>query len=132
MKRVFVQGIVAGILASVAGVVYFEIYQGALLTEFNKVINAGSIVGASLMACMLISLGYIALYKFNKPGLRGWFNVFVFLLSFASIIGPIVMSLPLGISNAELFPGLVVPMHFFPALAYFGIAPFFDSTKAPF
>jgi hypothetical protein len=46
-------------------------------------------------------------------------------LSFASIIGAIGMTLPLDIDFPELFPGLVVPMHFFPALAYFAIAPFF-------
>ena len=28
---------------------------------------------------------------------------------------------------AKLFPGLVVPMHFFPAVAYFTIAPFFQT-----
>ncbi len=128
MKKVFAQGIVAGILASTAGVIYFEIYQSTLLTGFDKVVNAGSIIGASVISCMLIALCHVALYKLNKLKLRGWLNMVVLLLSFMSIIGPIGMSLPLDIQNPELFPGLVIPMHFFPALAYFGIAPFFDSA----
>lgn len=125
MKKIFVQGLVAGALSSLAGVVYFNIYQNTLLTEFDRIINMGSIVGASFIGCMLIALGYLALYKFNKPNFQGWLNVLICLLSFVSIISPIGMALPLDIEFPELFPGLVVPMHFFPALAYFTIQPFF-------
>ncbi|MFK7952430.1 MAG: hypothetical protein AB8B73_06255 [Ekhidna sp.] len=125
MKKIFVQGLVAGALSSLAGVVYFNIYQGTLLTEFDRIINMGSIVGASFIGCMLIALGYLALYKLNKPNFQGWLNVLICLLSFVSIISPIGMALPLDIEFPELFPGLVVPMHFFPALAYFTIQPFF-------
>ena len=125
MKKIFVQGLVAGALSSLAGVVYFNIYQGTLLTEFDRIINMGSIVGASFIGCMLIALGYLALYKFNKPNFQGWLNLLICLLSFVSIISPIGMALPLDIEFPELFPGLVVPMHFFPALAYFTIQPLF-------
>lgn len=126
MKKIFVQGSVAGILASAASVIYFEIYQRTLLTDFDKVINAGSIIGATLLSCMLIALGYAVLFKLDKLRLQGWFNVLVFMLSFASMIGPIGISLPLEVANPELFPGLAIPMHFFPALTYFGIQPFFN------
>lgn len=129
MKKIFVQGLVAGALSSLSGVVYFNIYQGTLLTEFDRIINMGSIVGASFIGCMLIALGYLALYKFNKPNFQGWLNVLICLLSFVSIISPIGMALPLDIEFPELFPGLVVPMHFFPALAYFTIQPFFEVRK---
>lgn len=129
MKKIFVQGLVAGALSSLAGVVYFNIYQGTLLTEFDRIINTGSIIGASFIGCMLIALGYLALYKFNKPNFQGWLNVLICLLSFVSIISPIGMALPLDIEFPELFPGLVVPMHFFPALAYFTIQPFFEVRK---
>ena len=56
-------------------------------------------------------------------------NLVIAVLSFASIISPISMSLPLDIESPELFPGLVVPMHFFPALAFFAISPFFKTQK---
>lgn len=79
---------------------------------------------------MLMTLGYAALLKFKKQNLTGWLNVAIAVLSFASIISPIAMSLPLDIESPELFPGLVVPMHFFPALAFFALAPFFQNSKS--
>jgi len=128
MKSIFIRGLVAGILAAVAGVIYFNIYQETLLTEFDSIVNIGSIVGASLIGCMLMSLGYFILLKMNKMNLAGWMNILIAVVSFASIISPIGMSLPLDIVDPELFPGLVVPMHFFPALAFFGLSPFFEKT----
>ena len=126
MKAIFIRGLVAGILAAIAGVIYFNIYQGTLLTEFDSIVNIGAIVGSSIIGCMLMSLGYFILFKLNKMNLAGWMNIGIAVLSFASIISPIGMSLPLDIVDPELFPGLVVPMHFFPALAFFGLAPFFE------
>src|SRR5580658_1716860 len=113
MKKVFIHGILAGILASVAGIIYLNIYQKTLGTEFDKIINIGSISGVSVLACMLIALSYWVLDRFNKERFTGLLNIVIALLSFASIIGPISMSLPLDIKNPELFPGLVIPMHFF-------------------
>jgi len=128
MKKAFFHGIIAGILASLAGIIYFNIYQNALGTQFNKIVNSRSIAGASLFACILMAFSYWLLEKFNKEKLKGILNVVIALLSFASILGPISMSLPLDIQNPELFPGLVVPMHFFPALAFYCIAPFFKKN----
>lgn len=73
-----------------------------------------------------MTVGYACLLKFDKLHLKGWLNVVIAILSFASIIGPIGMSLPLSIEYPELFPGLVVPMHFFPALAFMAIYPLFS------
>ena len=127
MKKTFIHGITAGILSAVAGCIYFNIYQTTLGTSFDKVVNLGSIAGASVFGCMLMSIGYFLLEKFNKANLKAWLNIVIAVLSFASIISPISMSLPLDIEFPELFPGLVVPMHFFPALAFFAIAPFFQN-----
>ena len=128
MKSIFLRGLVAGILAAIAGVIYFNIYQGTLLTEFDSIVNIGAIVGSSIIGCMLMSVGYFILFKMNKMNLAGWMNILIAVLSFASIISPIGMSLPLDIVDPELFPGLVVPMHFFPALAFFGLSPFFEKA----
>jgi len=46
-------------------------------------------------------------------------------LSFGLIVIPISVSLPLNLKSPELFPGLAVPMLFFPALAWFTTDPFF-------
>lgn len=76
-----------------------------------------------------MAVGYALLYKFNRTELQGWLNLIIALLSFISIISPIAMSLPVDTESPELFPGLVVPMHFFPALAFFCIGPFFNKVQ---
>ena len=129
MKKIFLHGLVAAVLAAIASIIYSNIYQEALGAVFNKIINIGSIAGASTFGCMLMAVGYALLKKFNKQNLTGWLNVIIAVLSFASIISPISMSLPLDIESPELFPGLVVPMHFFPALAFFVVAPFFRDVE---
>jgi len=126
MKKILLHGIVSGILAAIAGVIYFIIYQNTLGTAFGKIVNIQSIAGSSVLGTMIIASGYALLFKTGKMKFAGWYNVFVSVASFATIIGPISMSLPLTIENPELFTGLVVPMHFFPALSYFTIAPFFN------
>lgn len=130
MKKLIFHGLLSGILSGIAGVIYLTIYQEAFYVDFNSIINSSSVVGASVFGCMLMTLGYAALLKFKKQNLTGWLNVVIAVLSFASIISPIAMSLPLDIESPELFPGLVVPMHFFPALAFFALAPFFQNSKS--
>ncbi len=129
MKKLLIHGVVAGLLSGIAGIIYLNIYQEALGTDYNQIINAGAIIGSSVIGCMLMTLGYAALIKFDKQNWRGWLNILIAILSFASIIGPIGMSLPLDIEYPELFPGLVVPMHFFPALAFLTIYPFFNKQN---
>jgi len=126
MKKTFLHGIIAGILAVAACIIYLHIYQGALGADFHKIVNIGTVAGGSILACMIIALPYWGLEKIHKQNLKGWLNVIISLISFAGIIIPISISLPLDIQNPELFPGLVIPMLFFPALAYFAIAPFFE------
>ncbi|HTA28803.1 MAG TPA: hypothetical protein VK809_13510, partial [Bacteroidia bacterium] len=94
------------------------------------IINPGSISGASIFGCLLMAISYWVLERFNKENWKGVINIVIALASFASIISPISMSLPLDIKNPELFPGLAVPMHFFPALAFFCLVPFFKGKKS--
>lgn len=125
IKKLLWYGILSGILSSIAGIVYFEIYQFLMLTSFDSVVNWGSIAGASIIGCLLMTVGYWILIKLDREHFVGWLNVLITILSFVSIIGAMTTSLPLDIEFPELFPGLVVPMHFFPALTFFGIYPFF-------
>jgi O-antigen/teichoic acid export membrane protein len=118
-------GLIAGILAATAGIIYLVIYKEALGINYAKLINPVSIAGSCIFGCMLMAIGYALLQKFGKVKYTGILNILIALLSFASIIGPIAMTLPLDTANPELFPGLVAPMHFFPALAFFTITPFF-------
>jgi hypothetical protein len=128
MKKNILHGIIAGTLAAVAGIVYQTAYEDAMFLDFSSVINPGSIAGASLFGCMLMAFGYWLLVRFNKPNLKAWLNVLITVLSFLSILGPLGVTLPLDVEFPEMFPGLAIPMHFFPAMIFFGLYPFFKNS----
>lgn len=129
MKTNFIHGIVAGILSAVAGIVYMQLYQNLNFVDFSSVINSGAIIGSSLIGCLLMSIGYFLLEKANKSNLKGILNMVIIFLSFMSILGPLMMTLPLTLDFPELFPGLTIPMHFFPAMIFFGLVPFFNKKN---
>ena len=129
MKKSLIHGIIAGILTAVAGIAYQRVYEDALFLDFSTVINPGSVAGASIFGCMLMAIGYELLERFKKSNLKGWLNVLITVLSFLSILGPLSMSLPLDIEFPEMFPGLAIPMHFFPAMIFFGLNPFFTKPR---
>lgn len=129
-KSIFVHGIIAGFLTGIAGIVYQTIYQEMYFVDYTAVVNTGAIMSASMIGCVLMAVGYYALYKTQKLNLKGWINALYMLLSFASIIPAMGMSLPLDVEFPELFPGLVVPMHFFPAAVFFGLDPFFGKKQS--
>ena len=95
------------------------------MLDFSQVINASSIIGASVFGCMLMSIGYMALIKWGKLQWIGWLNILIVTLSFLTIFLPVAMRLPLDVDFPEMFPGLVIPMHFIPALTFLTISPFF-------
>jgi hypothetical protein len=125
VKKLFFQAISAGILSAVACIIYNRIYFFATEVDFSKVVNIPVLIGINLLACMLAAAGYWVFKKILKKNADIFFNFSFTILSFASVIFPISISLPLSIKNPELFPGLTVPMHFFPALAWFTIRPLF-------
>lgn len=125
MKANLIHGLIAGLLSAVAGVVYMQIYQNLNFVDFSMVMNSGAIIGSSIFGCMLMAIGYFLLEKFNKIKFKGIMNLLIILLSFLSILGPLMMSLPFEVEFPELFPALAIPMHFFPAMIFFGVAPFF-------
>lgn len=125
MKNHLIQGLIAGILASLASVVYLTIYQELYFLDFSSVIDAVAISTSSIVGCLLMSIGYILLDKINKRNFRGVLNILIMVLTFLSILPAMTMTLPLDVSFPELFPGLVIPMHFFPAMIFFGLSPFF-------
>jgi hypothetical protein len=57
------------------------------------------------------------------------FNLFLSIVSFCAVMYPISVSLPLDIKYPELFPGLAVPMVFFPAMAWYTIKPIFNASE---
>lgn len=129
LKKTALHTLVSVLLAIVACLIYNSIYTKALDVNFSKVINAGGIIGATLFGCVLIGLTYYLGFKWKGEKSIGWINICVAVLSFASIAGVLGAQLPMDVESPELFPGLAIPMHFFPALSFFTVAPFFKSKE---
>src|SRR5688500_18280602 len=125
LKKVVLPGLSSGLLAAVAALVYQKIYLNALGADFGTVVSVMGIFISCIAGTLLASLGYFLLDKWLKEKAPFIFNLLFVVLSFASIIGPISASLPLELEAPELFPGLTVPMHFFPVLAWFLLSPLF-------
>jgi len=127
-KKIFFHGLWAGILSAIAAIIYNRIYFFATETNYSKLVNTGSLIGINLLGCLLAAFGFWLFKKWFGSKGEIIFNFSFSILSFASIIIPISVNLPLDIQSPELFPGLVVPMHFFPAIAWYTIRPFFKTA----
>jgi hypothetical protein len=130
-KRIFFLGLTAGIMASVAAVIFQRIHQFATFTDFSKIVSVPVLSAISIGVCMIAALIYFLLQKL-LPGSKGRFafNLLFVLISFISITWSFAVTLPLDLQFPELFPGLTVPMHFFPALAWFTFEPLFIAGPA--
>jgi H+/Cl- antiporter ClcA len=122
-------GIVSGLLAGIAGIAYSRVYYQINESDFSKVVSAVKIVAASLFGGVLAAIGYTLLNKWLKNNGEIVFNLCFTLISFASLLAPIAVTLPKTIDTPELFPGLVIPMHFFPALGWYTLKPIFIKSK---
>lgn len=124
-KRLFIYGIVSGLLSGLAGVIYQYIYQDMFFVDYSSVVNTGAIIGSSIIGNALMALGYFILFKAKKEKWIWIINLVYMFLAFTSILPAMAVTLPLDIEFPELFPGLVVPMHFFVPMIFFGLGPFF-------
>ena len=124
-KKIFFHGLAAALLAAIAAIIYNRIYFFAFEANFTKLVNIPVLIAINLLSCLLAAIGYLGLKVWLGPRSEIIFNFSFTILSFASITIPLAAKLPLDIQNPELFPGLTVPMHFFPALAWFTLNPLF-------
>ncbi len=124
-KKLLLLGLVSGVLAAVAALIYQKIYVSSLGADFSAIVKPVNIVIVCTLAGLLASTGYGLLTKWLPRAGEIIFNFVLVILTFASILGPFATKLPLEIEMPELFPGLTVPMHFFPALAWFTLKPLF-------
>lgn len=125
IKRVLLLGIVAGILAGAAALIYQKVYTASLGADFSAIAKPGGILLSCIIGCIIASLGYWVLHKMLKGKTDIVFNLLFAILSFASIIPAFGAKLPLDAVSPELFPGLVIPMHFFPVLGWLVLRPIF-------
>jgi len=124
-KKIFFHSVAAGVLASAAAIIYNQVYFFATQTDYSRILNTSSITGLNILVCMLAGILYWALIKWLKQKGEVVFNFLFSIISFACVMVPISISLPLDIEFPELFPGLAVPMVFFPVVAWHTLRPFF-------
>jgi ABC-type branched-subunit amino acid transport system permease subunit len=122
-------GIVSGLLAGIAGVIYARLYYSINEADFSRVVSTVKIIAASLFGGVLAAIGYTLLDRWLRTRGEIVFNLLFALISFITLLGPIAVRLPRNIDTPELFPGMVIPMHFFPALAWFTLKPIFIKSK---
>jgi ABC-type branched-subunit amino acid transport system permease subunit len=129
LKKSLALGLISGLLAGIAGVIYAHLYYTINEADFSKVASTINILAASLFGGVLAAIGYTLLDKWLKTRGEIVFNLVFTLISFISLLAPIAVRLPRNIDTPELFPGMVIPMHFFPALAWFTLKPLFIRSK---
>jgi ABC-type branched-subunit amino acid transport system permease subunit len=129
MKKSLALGIISGLLAGIAGVIYARLYYSINEADFSPVVSTVKIITASLFGGVLAAIGYTLLDRWLKARGEIVFNLLFTLISFITLLGPIAVRLPRNIDTPELFPGMVIPMHFFPALAWFTLKPIFIKSK---
>jgi len=124
--------VVAGILAAIAANIYNRIYFFATEVDYSNIINPFSLTGLNLMVSLIAGVLYWLLTTMFKNRGAIIFNFVYSVGSFACVIIPIAITLPLTTPYPELFPGLTVPMVFFPVIAWLTIDPLFkkDVTRA--
>ncbi len=128
-KKIFLHAILAAALAAIAGIIYYRIYFFATEADFSRIINPLSITGISVFVCMIASFVYFLLTRWSISKGEIIFNFLFSIISFSCVMIPISLSLPLDIKFPEIFPGLAVPMVFFPALAWFTVKPLFSKKQ---
>ncbi len=125
LKRLLLLGVVSGILAGIVALIYQKVYSSSVGADFSNIAKPIGIVISNIVGCLIAALGYWILNKLLKAKTEIVFNFIFMILSFASMLPVFAAKLPLDVNAPELFPGLVIPMHFFPALAWFTLEPLF-------
>ena len=125
LKRLMLLGIVSGVLAGIVALIYQKVYSSSVGADFSNVAKPVGIMISNIVGCLIAALGYWILSKWLKGKTEIVFNFIFMILSFASMLPAFAVKLPLDVNSPELFPGLVIPMHFFPALAWFTLEPLF-------
>lgn len=128
-KQTFIMGIAGSLLSSLASIIYLNIYKEAFMVDFGKIAGTSNIIAACTIGCLLMAVGYKMAIKLKGTKTIGWLNIAYSVISFATIAGVFGFNLPLDTESPELFPGMIIPMHFFPVLSIVTIFPFFKLSN---
>lgn len=124
-KRLLLLGLISGVLAAVASLIYQKVYFKTNEIDFSGTIKPVTVFLICIVAGLLASVGYGIVTKWLPRYGEIIFNLVLMIVSFATILGPIAYKFPLEFESPEFFPGLAIPMHFFPALGWYTLKPLF-------
>lgn len=133
IKKTFFLAVLAAVLSSALCIVYSMVYFKANEFDFSPVISYWHMIAASLVGTLVLAWGNFFALKFikNKTVAQVSFNLLAGILSFASIVGAFAAVLPIDLFEDPtalfVFPGLAVPMHFFPILSHLAVLPLFTN-----
>lgn len=113
-------------MAAIAANIYNQIYFFATQVDFSSIINVAILFIVNIVVSLFAGLLYVLCAKLFKNRGTVVFNFIYSMGSFACVMIPIAFTLPLSQPFPELFPGLAVPMVFFPVIAWMTIEPFFS------
>jgi magnesium-transporting ATPase (P-type) len=131
-KRLIFLGVFAGLLSGIVSLIYSHFYNLSLGSDFSAVVKSSAVMISSVIGCVIASVGYYFFYKWLKRRADAVFYIVFVVLCLLTLIPPFAFKLPLTISNPELFPGMVIPMHLFPPLAWLTLRPLFLKSSAQF
>jgi hypothetical protein len=122
-KKSLLLGIVSGLLAGIVAVIYARVYYETNEADYSTVASPARIIASSLFGGVLAAIGYWLLDRWLKDKGEIVFNFIFTIFSFATLVIPITARLK-GVDPA-FFPGMAIPMHLFPALAWYTLKPLF-------
>ena len=125
LKRLLFLGSISGVLAGIVSIIFQNIYSSSVGVDFSNINKPLFHVVVCVATTIVASLAYWMLYKWLKKYTQIVFNLTFVTLSFASILIVFGIKLPLDTPSPELFPGLMIPIHFFPVLAWLTLRPLF-------
>lgn len=122
IKRTIILGTISSLFSIILCLIYNEIYSKAFDVDFSSVLTIFAVIISNFLGCYLMAFSYFLIVKWNRVKLLGILNILIVILSFVSILGVFGFQLPMEIESPELFPGLAIPMHFFPVLFFLSFA----------
>ncbi len=125
IKNAILFWLISSLLSTLICLMYNSIYSEAYQLDFSQILNVVGISISCVIGCFLMVFGYFLVYKLNFSKLIVVLNVIYAAVSFGSIVGVLAFKLPLEMSFPEMFPGLAIPMHFFPIMTFLSLLPLF-------
>lgn len=131
MKRYLLLALFSGLLAGLASFLYGKVYQEVLLVDYSTVVPVLTMFISCLIGTILATAGYAGLIKLLPKYGEISFGFLFAIVSFLSIAGAFAAQLPDSDDESfyYLFYGFVIPMHFFPFIAWFTLKPIFLRKK---